>query len=69
MREARRLKLGGFAQNLPDGSVEVISEGPEEALEGLEAQLRRGPSQARVDDVARLQVPVELEIPRPFDIR
>jgi len=69
MREARRLKLGGYAQNLPDGSVEVISEGPEEALERLEQVLRRGPSQARVDDVARLQVPVELEMPRPFDIR
>ena len=69
MREAERLKLSGFAQNLPDGSVEVVSEGPEEALEALEAQLRRGPSHARVDDIARLQVSVELEIPRPFDIR
>ncbi len=69
MREAERLKLGGYVTNLPDGSVEVVSQGPEEALERLEGQLRRGPSLARVDDVARLQVPVELEIPRSFDIR
>jgi acylphosphatase len=69
MREAERLKLGGFVTNLPDGSVEVVSQGPEEALEMLEGQLRRGPSHARVDDVARLQVPLELEIPRSFDIR
>ena len=69
MREAERLKLGGYVTNLPDGSVEVVSQGPEEALEKLEGQLRRGPSHARVDDVARLQVPVELEIPRSFDIR
>ena len=69
MREAERLKLGGFARNLPDGSVEVVSDGPEEALEAMEAHLRRGPSHARVDDVARLQVPGELELPRPFDIR
>ena len=69
MREAERLELDGFAQNLPDGSVEVVSEGPEAALEKLEQQLRRGPSHARVDDVQRLQVPLELEIPRPFDIR
>jgi len=69
MREAERLKLGGYVQNLPDGSVEVVSQGPESALEELEAQLKRGPSHARVDDVARLQVSLELEIPRPFDIR
>ncbi len=69
MREALRLKLGGFARNLPDGSVEVVSEGPDAVLEQFEEQLRRGPSHARVDDVQRLQVPVELDIPRSFDIR
>ncbi len=50
MREAERLKLGGY-------------------VEMLEQHLRRGPSHARVDDVARLQVPSEVEIPRSFDIR
>lgn len=69
MREAERLKLGGFARNLPDGSVEVVSEGPDAVLEKLEEQLRRGPSHARVDDIQRLQVPLEVEVPRPFDIR
>ena len=69
MREAERLKLGGYARNLPDGSVEVVSQGPEAALETLEGQLRRGPSHARVDDVERLQVPLELDVPRSFDIR
>jgi acylphosphatase len=69
MREAERLKLGGYVQNLPDGSVEVVSQGPESALDMLEAHLRRGPSHARVDDVARLQVPLELDVPRSFDIR
>ena len=69
MREAERLKLGGFARNLPDGSVEVVSQGSEAALEALEGQLRRGPSHARVDDVERLQVPLELDVPRSFDIR
>jgi len=69
MREAERLQLGGFARNLPDGSVEVVSEGPEAVLEKLEQQLRRGPSHARVDDVERLQVPVELDVPGSFDIR
>ncbi len=62
MREAERLKLGGYVQNLPDGSVEVVSEGPETALEVLEAHLKRG-------DVARLQAPLEVDVPRSFDIR
>jgi acylphosphatase len=69
MREAERLKLGGFARNLPDGSVEVVSEGSDVELEKLERALRRGPSHARVDDVERLQVPLELDVPRSFDIR
>jgi acylphosphatase len=69
MREAERLRLGGYVSNLPDGSVEVVSQGPETALETLEAHLRRGPSHARVDDVERLQVPLELDVPRSFDIR
>jgi len=69
MREAERLKLGGFVRNLPDGSVEVVSEGPDVELGKLETALRRGPSHARVDDVQRLQVSLELEVPRSFDIR
>ncbi len=69
MREAERLKLGGFARNLPDGSVEVVSEGTDAELDKLEAALRRGPSHGRVDDVQRLQVPLEVDVPRSFDIR
>jgi acylphosphatase len=69
MREAVRLKLGGFARNMPDGSVEVVSEGTDVELEKLERALRRGPSHARVDDVQRVQAPLELDVPRSFDIR
>jgi len=69
MREAQRLGLGGFARNLADGSVEVVSQGPDAALDTLEQHLNRGPSHARVDAVERLQVPVELQVPSAFDIR
>ncbi|MFN2571905.1 MAG: acylphosphatase [Gemmatimonadales bacterium] len=69
MREAERLQLGGFARNLSDGSVEVVSQGADAALETLERQLQRGPSQARVEQVEQLQVPVELDVPRSFEIR
>ena len=69
MHQAERLRLAGFARNLADGSVEVVSEGSDAALAAFEAELRRGPSQARVDAVEQLHVPLELEVPRPFDIR
>ena len=69
MREAERLKLGGFARNLPDGSVEVVSQGTDAELDKLENALRRGPSHARVEDIQRLHVPLEVDVPRSFDIR
>ncbi|MGH7520353.1 MAG: acylphosphatase [Gemmatimonadales bacterium] len=69
MSHAERLKLGGYVRNLPDGAVEVVSQGPDAALETLEQHLRRGPSAARVDQLARLQVPLEPDVPRSFEIR
>jgi acylphosphatase len=51
--EALRLGLHGHARNLSDGSVEVIAEGSDEALQELEQWLRKGPPAARVDDVVR----------------
>ena len=47
------LGLSGRATNLPDGRVEVVAEGPAEALDALEAWLHEGPSAARVDGVVR----------------
>jgi acylphosphatase len=68
-REAERLGLGGFARNLSDGTVEVISQGPDEALDRLEQALRRGPSGGRVDALDRLEVPAELEVSNSFHIK
>lgn len=68
-REARRLALGGFVRNLPDGGVEVVSQGSEGALDELEGILARGPAMARVEAVERLQVPAELQLPKSFDIK
>jgi acylphosphatase len=68
-REAKRLGLGGLARNLRDGTVEVVSQGPDAALEALERALRQGPSGARVDAVDRLEVPAELQLPKSFDIK
>ena len=66
--EALRLDLAGYASNLPDGSVEVVAEGPEESLRSLVDYLHRGPTQARVESVT--WEPIHgFEAPRPFGIR
>ncbi len=51
LRHAQELELAGFARNLPDGSVEVIAEGPQAALGKLLAQLGEGPAFAHVTGV------------------
>jgi len=41
----------GWVRNLPDGRVEAQIEGDADAVERVEAALRRGPSSSRVDEV------------------
>jgi len=50
-REAERLKISGYAINLPDGNVEVLACGPADALAELEAWLQQGPPLSRVANV------------------
>ena len=54
--QARKLGLTGWARNLPGGQVEVLAQGPDEALEKLAGQRRKGPFLARVDAVDRVFV-------------
>ena len=51
VEEARRLGLTGWVRNLPDGRVEIVAEGPREALEKLVAWCHEGPPLAVVDEV------------------
>jgi acylphosphatase len=51
-RRARALQLTGHARNLPDGRVEVLVVGGEQALLEFIAWLWVGPSAAKVRDVA-----------------
>ena len=53
LRQADALGVRGFARNRADGSVEVVAEGPDEALASLEARLRQGPAFADVVSVER----------------
>ncbi|MDH4208628.1 MAG: acylphosphatase [Anaerolineae bacterium] len=49
--EARALGLTGYVRNLLDGAVEVVAEGPGEALEKFQGLLKIGPPSARVETV------------------
>jgi acylphosphatase len=50
-RHARELKIRGYARNLPDGRVEVLAYGPEDALEELVNRLWIGSSASKVTSV------------------
>ncbi|SMB94375.1 acylphosphatase [Deinococcus hopiensis] len=50
-RHARDLNLSGTAENLLDGRVEVVAEGPQKDLDRLLHWLKRGPPHARVEEV------------------
>ena len=49
---ALELGLAGWARNLEDGRVEVVAEGPREALEALLAALSGGDTPGRVIGVS-----------------
>jgi acylphosphatase len=51
VQEARSRGLGGFVRNLPDGRVEAVFEGKDEAVEQMVAWCRHGPRHARVTSV------------------
>ena len=57
LREAEALGVSGFARNLPDGRVEVVAEGADEAVRQFEARLRQGPAFATVTSVDRSEAP------------
>ena len=66
-KTARRLDVSGWARNLPDGRVEVVARGDDEALAELAEWLWQGPPAAVVDGVR-----VELwsgDVPQGFDVR
>jgi acylphosphatase len=51
LQEASRLGIAGFARNLPDGGVEVVGEGADDALREFAVRLNEGPSFASVASV------------------
>jgi len=67
-KKAQSLGLKGWARNRPEGSVEILAEGPEAALEALIAWCRKGPPTARVDEVREERSPATGEF-RGFEVR
>ena len=65
--EAHALGVAGYAKNLPDGSVEVVAEGSEEAVQSFEGRLREGPAFSRVEIVDK--APLAARGDQDFHIR
>ena len=49
--QARSSGIAGWVRNHPDGTLEAHLEGDEAAVAQLVERMRRGPQQARVDDL------------------
>lgn len=49
--KATQLGLVGWVRNLPDGRVEMLAQGEEEALQALLLWAHQGPPSARVESV------------------
>ncbi len=67
-RAAGSLGISGYARNLPDGRVEVVAQGPPEALGRFEDELRSGPRGGRVDGVEISNAPFDPNLDG-FEIR
>jgi acylphosphatase len=50
-REAKSLKLTGWAHNEPDGSVTIVVEGGQRDIDRFTAWCHTGPSNARVERI------------------
>ena len=50
-REAERLGVDGWVRNRPDGSVEAVVQGADEAVAALVAWTKKGPPLAHVERI------------------
>ena len=63
-RVAESLGVSGYAINLPNGDVEVLACGSDDAVDRLGDWLQHGPDMARVDNVS--VETVEIDVPEGF---
>ncbi len=58
---AKSLGLTGWVKNMPDGSVELEAQGPEDKIEKLIVWLNQGPPYSRVENVSVTELPAKEE--------
>ena len=61
---AESLGVSGYAINLPNGDVEVLAGGPDDAVDKLGDWLAHGPEMARVDSVS--VETIDVDVPEGF---
>jgi len=66
-RQAVMFGVTGWVRNRPEGTVEILAEGEENAVEKLVAWCRRGPSGAKVDRLREEREPWQGQF-ESFDI-
>jgi acylphosphatase len=63
-QQAESLGVNGWVRNLPDGRVEAVFEGEEQAVKALVEYCNHGPSHARVTNIDALWEPYRGEFSR-----
>ena len=66
-KKASELGLHGYAKNLPDGNVEVVTQGDEEKINELIQFIKNGPGIAKVKEIKINHK--ELENLKSFEIK
>ncbi|MCX6180034.1 MAG: acylphosphatase [Chlorobiales bacterium] len=63
-RIAKELNLCGWVRNLPDGTVEIEAQGPEQMLDELAIRAKKGPIHANVTSVLKDEKTPDINLDR-----
>lgn len=67
--QACLLGLRGWVRNQPDGSVLLVAQGADDAVEALALWCAQGPARARVERVERRALATADDLPSIFEVR